>query len=257
MITKSQLKYLRSLHQKKSRENENVYLAEGNKIVEEAIASHYSDIKLLVYTPGNKLTVKSNLHKKNIPVAEVKPEEFEKVSILKNPQGVLVVLQKPVIKQPLAMHSDKLILVLDTIRDPGNLGTIIRLADWFGIGNIFCSEDTVECYNPKVVQATMGAILRVNIHYTSLKELLLNLRSLDYTIYGSTLNGENIYKKSLSIPAAVILGNETRGISSDLIPMIKERILIPNFSTSANRTESLNVSIAAAIICSEFSRLTI
>jgi TrmH family RNA methyltransferase len=150
-----------------------------------------------------------------------------------------------------------LILVLDTIRDPGKLGTIIRLADWFGIGNIFCSDETVECFNPKVVQATMGAILRVNIHYTSLKELLLNLRSAGYTIYGSTLNGENIYTKRLKTPAAIILGNETRGISPDLIPMIEECILIPNFSTSVNRSESLNVSIAAAIICSEFSRLTV
>lgn len=257
MASKSHLKYVRLLHQKKYREKENVYIAEGIKIVNEALLSYSPVIKMLLFTPENRSQLKPELIPKNIQVIELPSDDFRKISILKNPQGVLIVIQKPVARYPKPSEFGNLVLILDSIRDPGNLGTIIRLADWFGIRNIFCSEDTVECYNPKVVQATMGAIFRVNIYYTALKELLLSLHDSGFTSYGSSLQGENIYTKKLKTPAAVILGNEAHGISTDLLPLIRENILIPNFSKSVNCSESLNVSLAAAIISSEFRRLSV
>lgn len=254
MITKSQIKFIRSLHQKKNREKERLYIVEGIKMVKEALSLKDTGIKNLFYTPENLPLLKSELKSSNIDLFEVGPGDFQRMSILKNPQGILAVLEQPVSNHPEPTGLSDLVLILDSIRDPGNLGTIIRLSDWFGISHIFCSNDSVECYNPKVVQATMGAIFRVNILYTSLKELLQKLSRWGIIIYGSALNGENIYRKKLNIPAAVILGNETRGISPNLRPFIRESLLIPSFSHPLKWSESLNVSLAAAIICYEFRR---
>lgn len=257
MASKSQIKLVRSLHQKKYREQENLFIAEGVKIVNEILTSYPSIITLLFFTSENKSYIRPGIIPETVKAIELGSDDFRKISVLKNPQGILAVLQKPSVHFPLLSNAGDLILILDNIRDPGNLGTIIRLADWFGIGNIFCSEDTVDCFNPKVVQATMGAILRVHVFYTGLKKLLTDLAQTKFTIYGSFLKGENIYTKKLQLPAAVILGNEAHGISGELLPSIDENILIPNFSFSANRTESLNVSLAASIIISEFRRLSV
>jgi len=255
MITKTQIKYLRSLHLKKYRDRENVYFAEGVKLVNEALSSHIPDIKMLLYTSENKQHIRTELLSHNIPSIELKQEDFQKISVLKNPQGVLLLIKRPVNPIPEISEFNDLILILDSIRDPGNLGTIIRLADWFDIRYIICSSESVDCYNPKVVQATMGAIFRVNIFYTPLTEFLSILHeSGKSTIYGSTMNGENIYKKQLKTPAAIILGNEAHGISLGIHQYIDENILIPNFNNSVSRSESLNVSMSAAIICSEFRR---
>lgn len=257
MSLKTQIKYIRSLHQKKYREKENVFIAEGIKIINEVLSAHPSAIKNLLYTPETKSRLKLESLSENIRQTEIPPGDFQKISILKNPQGVMAVIQKPDSQIPSLAKAGDLVLILDSIRDPGNLGTIIRLADWFGIGTIFCSEDTVECFNPKVVQATMGAIFRIKIFYTDLKNILREFRTSGATIYGSSLNGENIYVKKLQFPAAVILGNEAHGISNILESEINENLFIPNFSPSADRTESLNVSLAAAIICSEFRRQSV
>ena len=254
MSLKAEIKYIRSLHQKKNREKENVFIAEGIKIINEVLSTCPSIIIKLLYTPETKIRLKLESLQEKIQQIELTTDDFQKVSILKNPQGVMAVIKKPSLPAPSPAKTGNLVLILDSIRDPGNLGTIIRLADWFGIGNIFCSEDTVECFNPKVVQATMGAIFSVNIFYTDLKKLLEEFRKSGFTIYGSFLNGKNIYIKKLQFPAAVILGNEAHGISNLLEQDISEKLFIPNFSLSANHTESLNVSLAAAIMCSEFRR---
>ena len=256
MITKSELKYLRSLHQKKKRDEKNVFVIEGIKMINEALVSHPQLIKLLAYTSGIKHEISKEKALCNFSQIEMNSNEFEKISMLKNPQGVLAVLEKPTNDFPDTETMGNLTLILDGIRDPGNLGTMIRLADWFGIGYIVCSPDTVDCFNPKVVQATMGAIFRVKIIYCKLPDILADLKNSGYTVYGSLLSGENVYSKNHKLPAAIILGNEAQGISDSLLSFIDEAILIPNFSNSVQQSESLNVSVAAAILCSEFRRRT-
>jgi TrmH family RNA methyltransferase len=255
MITRTQIKYIRSLHQKKKRIQENVYFAEGIKLVNEALTAHIKSIRMLLYTSENKKHIKTKLIPEGIPSIELNPSDFYKISVLKNPQGVLLILEKPLNHPPKISECGELILLLDSIRDPGNLGTIIRLADWFDIRQIICSDNSVDCYNPKVVQATMGAIFRVHVSYTSLPEFLASIRQPGlFTIYGSALDGENIYTTVLKTPAVIILGNEAHGISQSLNKYIDSNLLIPNFSNTHNQSESLNVSVAAAIICSEFRR---
>jgi TrmH family RNA methyltransferase len=149
---------------------------------------------------------------------------------------------------------EKLILVLDEIKDPGNLGTIIRIADWFGISDIVCSNHSVDAYNPKVVQATMGSIARVNLRYTNLFEFLKNIPT-DFPIYGTLLNGENIYNQTLSKNGIIIIGNESKGISDDILPFITNKLYIPSYAENLNnKAESLNASIATAIVCAEFKK---
>jgi TrmH family RNA methyltransferase len=186
-------------------------------------------------------------------VIEVSGEELTRASLLKTPQDVLAVFEQPQYTTNPEVLSSALCLALDDVQDPGNLGTIIRLADWFGIEHIFCSQGTVDVYNPKVIQATMGAIGRVKIHYLPLKEFILSLPN-DYPIYGTFLNGENLYEKPLKTAAMIIMGNEGNGISPEIEKLVSDKILIPNFPAGRETSESLNVAVATAITCAEFRR---
>ena len=178
---------------------------------------------------------------------------MKKASFLRTPQGVLAVFKQQNHEIDPTIPEHELCLALDNVQDPGNMGTIIRIADWFGIEHIYCSNGSVDIYNPKTVQATMGAIGRVKIHYTSLPELIKSLEN-KAPIYGTFLDGEDIYSSTLSNKGIIVMGNEGNGISEECSNLIKERLLIPNYPKERSTSESLNVSVATAIICSEFRR---
>ncbi|WP_029904347.1 RNA methyltransferase [Prevotella sp. 10(H)] len=245
-LSKNKLKYIRSLKEKKFREEHKVFVAEGNKLVTDLLP--YMKCQLLVATSD----FLSDLDISAIEeVVEVNYSQLSQASFLQNPQQVLAVFY-----QPEELHNididNQLVLALDVIQDPGNLGTIIRLADWYGIKHIFCSADTVDVYNPKVVQATMGALARVNLHYTDLKAFLSNHQNMP--VYGTLLSGENMYVKELSPNGIIIMGNEGNGIRPEIEKLITNKLYIPNYPIGQPTSESLNVAIATAIVCAEFRR---
>jgi len=236
----NKIKWIRSLHDKKSRDSEGLYLIEGEKMVEEALSTRPELIHTLIELNGPKqreIAFQGDYY-------SCTEKQLNQVSTLKTPNKMLAVVRKSA--DP-SIDLDGLILALDGIQDPGNLGTIMRIADWFGIQQIICSKDTVDCYNPKVVQASMGAILRVSLNYSDLEKVLST-----YTgkIYGAFLEGNSIYTEQLSPTGIVILGNEGKGIRKEVSQFITDQIHIPSFGGA----ESLNVSVAAGIIVSEFKR---
>lgn len=250
MITKNEIKFIKSLQQKKYRIEYKSFVVEGEKMVDELIASDYNIKYIFAIEEWKPKTDKAIPLLQNISLKELKT-----VSSLKTPNKVLAIAEQQLKNVKLQNIKGKLSLVLDKIQDPGNMGTILRIADWFGIESIISSSDSVEIYNPKVVQATMGSIFRVNVFYTYLKDFLNKAKKeTDLKIYGTLLDGENIYNLKLDSKGLIILGNESEGISEDLIPFIDEKLLISNFSKNNSKTESLNVAVAAAIICSEFKR---
>ena len=255
MISKQQIKYIRSLHQKKYREQFQVYLAEGAKLVNEILELIPEAVQYLLYTSKSLPLIDISRFEDRFQAIEVKSSEFEILSTQKSPQGILAVVRQPETSLIPSQDLGDLTLALDSIRDPGNLGTLIRLADWFGIKNIICSEDTVECYNPKVIQASMGAILRVCIHYTSLADYVKEAgKNQVCYLYGTSMSGTDLYTISFKTPAIILLGNESNGVDPMLSRSMHENVYIPNFNLSESRSESLNVSIAAGIICAEFRR---
>ena len=247
-LSKNKIKYIRSLDSKKARKEEKVFLAEGTKIVNELI--HIFECETIVAT---KDWYKAYPSIKANELIVVSDEELSKVSLLKTPQQVLAVFKQPNYTFDGSVIKEQLCIALDNIQDPGNLGTIIRIADWFGIEHIFCSIDTVDIYNPKVVQATMGAIARVKIQYTSLKDLIRN-EGENVSIYGTFLDGENIYKYNLNNYGLIVMGNEGNGVSDEIRALVNEKLYIPNYPASRETSESLNVAIATAIVCAEFRR---
>jgi RNA methyltransferase, TrmH family len=251
-ISKQKLKYFISLKQKKYRESEKLYLAEGEKIVKELLLSR-NNVIFLAALPDWIDQNKYFLHKNIKETGEINQEELERLSSLSTPNKVLAVVpieEKKYVKEEV---TNELSIVLDNIQDPGNFGTIIRLADWFGIKNVFCSPDTVDLYNPKTIQATMGAFLRVKVHYKDLLSLFEEFpESSNFKIYGTYLNGNNIYETNLSNKGFIVMGNESKGISPDYQKSILNKLTIPG--GSEEKSESLNVSIATAIVCSEFFR---
>lgn len=255
MLSKNQLKYITSLQQKKFRELYGAFVAEGEKSVAELIGSRIA-IKELFALPSWLKDNAGLVHTHHLKVQEISAIELARVSTLKNPNKVLAVAAIP--EAPLqssAMFSG-LILALDSIRDPGNLGTIIRTADWFGIQHIVCSPDCVDAYNPKVVQSSMGSILRTNLHYTELSGFIRSAPAGMIT-YGCLLEGNNIQDVTLKTPAIIIIGNESNGISEALMPLITEKIRIPSYplhKAESGQAESLNASLANAIVCYEFRR---
>lgn len=254
MISKNQIKFLNELKQKKSREEHNLFVAEGHKIISELLGSAIV-VKQIYAIPAafDKLKIHSN-----VECIEIKQAELERISSLVTPNEMLAVCEIPRYTLNISALSEKLTLLLDTIKDPGNLGTIIRIADWFGIETIICSPQSADAFNPKVIQATMGSITRVKIHYTDLSEFVArNQKETKLPLYGALLEGENLYKQNLPSAAFILIGNESRGISAELIPSISNKITIPSFShfkTTPGETESLNAAIATSIICSEFRR---
>ncbi len=252
-ISKNQIRQIILLKQKKLRNEKKLFVAEGEKLVHEILLSNL-EIKTIVAIKEWIIT-NEKLLKNKIEVLEATEEDLLRISSLKTPNKVIAVIEIPKIKFIAENLKNKLTLVLDDIQDPGNFGTIIRLADWFGIENIICSENTVEVYNPKTIQATMGAILRVNIFYLNLNEFFLeNKENIQLPVFGAFLTGENLFKTELSPSGLIVMGNESKGISSKIASFINRRMTIPSFSQRIDKTESLNVSIATGIICSEFKR---
>lgn len=247
MLSKNKIKYIRSLELKKNRKEEKVFVAEGHKLVGDLLG-HF-DCKLLIATK-NWLQDKPQM--KAGEIIEVSNEELSKASFLKTPQEVLAIFAQPDYLTDISVIRNSLCLALDDVQDPGNLGTIIRLADWFGIEHIFCSTNTVDVYNPKTIQATMGGIARVKLHYCSLIELIKQLN--DTPIYGTFLNGNNIYKEQLSKNGLIIMGNEGNGVSREVESLINKRLYVPNYPQERETSESLNVAIATAVVCAEFRR---
>ena len=188
-------------------------------------------------------------------IIEVTEEELARASLLKAPQEVLGVFKQPQYLFNPNIAKEQLCLALDDVQDPGNLGTIVRIADWFGIKHIFCSTGTADIYNPKTVQATMGAIARVKLHYCNLSEVLGSLT--DIPVFGTFLDGENIYTQELSNHGIIVMGNEGKGISPNVSRFVNSKLLIPNFPQGCETSESLNVAVATAITCSEFRRRTL
>ena len=245
MLSKSQISYIKSLHQKKYRKESGVFIIEGIKSIIEFINSSYK-IHSIYYTAQYV----SSLPKSpaNIKLFEVTNAELEKISTLQTPQGILALVNIPAEQkiEPKSL-SNSFSLVLDNVQDPGNFGTIIRTADWFGIKQIICSANTVEAYNPKTVQSTMGSLARINIYYTDLN---IFLNDVNLPIFGALLDGENIYTTNWGNEGLIILGNEGHGIGADLIEKITTPVTIPNFG----KAESLNVAVSAAIFCCELKR---
>jgi RNA methyltransferase, TrmH family len=240
MVSKNQIKLITSLHQKKFRSLHGLFIAEGIKVIQELLTAGL-EIDFLYETTlikWNHLKIEPTL------ITEV---ELKKISALATVNNCLAVFKIPPVQK---INENGLILALDTIQDPGNLGTIIRLCDWFGINNIVCTEKTVDLYNPKVIQATMGSLSRVNVSYITLATFLHKTK---LPIYGTFMNGENIYKTSLKKEGIIVMGNEGNGISKEIEKLVHHPLTIPRYG-NLQLTESLNVASATAIILSEFCR---
>lgn len=239
MISKNQIKLITGLHQKKQRFANQLFFAEGIKVIQELLQSNF-ELEYLFTTLNDFETAGS----KRISITE---QELKKISALSTPNTCLAVFKIPAENK---IIDSGLILALDDIRDPGNLGTILRLCDWFGIQQIICSKETVDIYNPKVVQATMGSITRVNVNYVDLKSFIANSK---LPVFGTFMNGENIYQSVLPQTGIIIMGNEANGISAEIEKTVTTRLTIPRFG-KLQKTESLNVATATAIVLSEFKR---
>jgi len=248
MLSRNQLKFLRTLHTGKGRTATGLYLAEGTKIADEMLAAGAS-IETL-YATERWLAARTQ-QTAGVATQVVTPQELERASLLTTPQEVLVVARQQRPTLDVAALAGRLVLVLDQIRDPGNLGTIIRLADWFGIDTLLCAPDSVDRYNPKVVQATMGSFLRVTVHVEPLVPILGEAKQRGWPIYAAVLDGVSPATVTLSPHGLLLLGNESSGLSPELLPWVTTRLTIPRQHAGA---ESLNVATAAAILCWEFRR---
>lgn len=249
MISKNKIKYIHSLSLKKNRDNEKLFIAEGPKVVGDLLHSYQA--KAIVATQE---WLNSNALDESIEIISVSEDELGRISFMQHPQQVLAIFKMPSTMFDIKINDDELALALDGVQDPGNLGTIIRVADWYGISNIYCSKDTADVFNPKVVQATMGSIGRVSVKYVSLVDLLKSLPK-SFPVYGTVLDGTNIYNQELTHNGLIVMGNEGKGISKELLSGINHKLFIPDFHPKGEKTaDSLNVAIATAIVCSEFRR---
>lgn len=255
MLSKNKVSEITALHQKKHRINTGLFLVEGEKIVDELLASHWELTELYATADSyEKYMAITTL----VKLAE--PHLFERISTLKTPAGVLaIVKQKSYLPDEINLKN-KFTLCLDGVRDPGNLGTIIRIADWFGIDNIICSEDTVEVYNPKTIQATMGSFLRVQVMHTNLNNFLKSAQVQKVPVYGAMLQGVNVYEKKGIKQGVIVMGSESHGLSAGVLEYINEPITIPSKGLQSSshseihKIDSLNVAIATSVICAVFAR---
>lgn len=251
MLSKSKIKLINSLNRKKDRDESGFFLVEGIKMVEEALGSNFN-IELLVCST-KFADQHPEIQYRAKEIIESDSESIKKASLLQNPQDVLAVVSQNMNIEPELNLTTELVLALDFIQDPGNLGTILRVADWFGIQSVICSENTVDVYNPKVVQASMGAVFRVKTWHTGLESLIGQAAKDQIPVYGTFMEGQNIYNEILAGNGIIVLGNEGNGISQEVAKLVSHKVCIPSFS-SGQGSESLNVAIAAAICCSEFRR---
>ena len=250
MLTKNTIKLIRSLELKKFRTRESAFVAEGPKVVGDLLAVMRPK---MVFATSQWISENNN---NGIDVEIVSEDELSRISFLQHPQQVLAVFPMPSYDESIDYAKElkgKLTLALDSVQDPGNLGTIIRIADWFGIETILCSHETADAYNPKVIQATMGSIARVRIIYTDLTKTLEAIAS-EMPIYGTFLDGGNIHSRQLPQEAVIVMGNEGKGISQEVARLVTDRVLIPNYPAGRPTADSLNVAIATAITCAEFRR---
>jgi TrmH family RNA methyltransferase len=250
MVSKNKAAFILSLQKRKIREEEKLFVAEGDKIVKEFLEAGMK-ITTLVAKPEFIASVDLKYRNNIDEIIPATFDELRRISTLKTPHNALALVKMKEGHAKSETESNSLSLALDSIQDPGNLGTIIRAAAWFGINDIFCSPDSVDIYNPKVIQSTMGALLHVNVYYT---DLAILLGRTSCKIYGAVTNGLSIYSHQLSENGLIVLGNESRGISGQLLPLISELITIPRFGSNAPGIESLNVGMAASVILSEFRR---
>lgn len=243
-MTKAEIQLVRALADKRTRTETGLFVAEGEKLIEEMCGSHLRIRKIFALDEifsGPEIEI-------------VSKRDMERLSLLKTASNSLALVEIPHSKLDVKNLAGRLTLALDEVQNPGNLGTIIRLADWFGITDIVCSEGTADCFNPKVVQATMGAILRVRVHYTNLEKLLSEAAAQQLPVYGTFLEGENIYQTPLASSGIVVMGNEGRGVTDAVARTVTHRLFIPPYPADRQGSESLNVAMATSIICSEFRR---
>ena len=246
MIGKNTIKWVHSLEMKKNRKREGLFVAEGPKVVGDLLSRFrlHSVFATDEWTGGDSIGA-------DVRVERVDDDTLRRLSFLQHPQQVVAVMEMNK-EEKVEVDADRLTIMLDGVQDPGNLGTRIRIADWFGIDSIICSPDTADAYNPKVVQATMGSLGRVSVTYSPLVPLLSSLPA-DIPIYGTLLDGKDIYQKELTRHGVIIMGNEGNGISDEVRTMVTHPLLIPRFRQGES-AESLNVAVATAITCSEFCR---
>lgn len=253
MISKNKIKYIHSLELKKNRDSLGVFVAEGPKVVGDIAARYPHKLRVLIASDEWLGKNRDKIDTSRCEVIVANETELSKASFLCHPQQVLAVFEKFDNQLPTSLPSDELTIALDGVQDPGNLGTIIRIADWFGVKNIVCSRETADIYNPKVVQATMGSIARVNVAYTQLADFL-DSKPAGTPVYGTLLEGENMYNTNLTPGGIIIMGNEGKGISHDIRSRITHGLRIPSYPEHHETADSLNVAIATAIVCAEFRR---
>ncbi|MGB0892079.1 MAG: TrmH family RNA methyltransferase [Flavobacteriaceae bacterium] len=241
-LSKNHIKLITSLQQKKYRQKHQLFVAEGIKVVNEFLNSEFT-LKQLFVTENDLFTTNISDDK----IVLVSDNELKKISQLKSPNKVLALF---VIPEQVELKKNGLTVVLDEINDPGNLGTIIRLCDWFGVSQLICSKNTVDCFNQKVVQASMGSLTRISVFYTDIIDFVKNT---ELPVFTADMDGDNVYKTELPKEAVLIMGNEANGVSSEILQLVKNKISIPRFG-NLQETESLNVATASAILLSEFRR---
>ena len=255
MISKNRIKLIHSLEQRKQRKLHGLFVAEGHKLVGDLLSTFQP---VYIAACSSWITTHAplwaQLQARGCECNEVSEDELHKASLMKSPQQGLALfkMMKPEAPQA-AWVKQELCLALDGIQDPGNMGTIVRIADWFGINHIICSLDTADVYNPKTIQATMGALARVKVSYTDLPAWIARLPQ-DSSVYGTFLDGDNMYNNELTAHGLIIMGNEGKGISHETAKHVNRRLFIPNYPASRATSESLNVGVATAIICAEFRR---
>jgi len=242
-MTRAEIQFVRSLSDKRVRDAERLFIAEGDKLIGEILQSGWR-VRSLYALEGHF----------DGRAERVSEKEMERISQLKTASTSLAVVEQPRHMAAKSAPATALSLALDGVQNPGNLGTILRLADWFGVEDIYCSEDTADCFNPKVVQATMGAILRVRVHYLPLADFLRRTRECGVEVYGTMLDGQNIYDVELAPTGVIVMGNEGRGVSRECAASFSQRLLIPAYSVAGQGSESLNVAMATGIVCAEFRR---
>ena len=248
MISRTRIKWIKSLEMRKYRLQEKAFVAEGPKLVGELLP--YST-PLYIAATKDWLDANRHLLRAVKEVDEVSQTELERASLLRTPQSVLAVMPIPERRLDISSLQKKLVIALDSVQDPGNLGTILRIADWFGIHEVLCSEGTADVYNPKCVQSCMGALARVKVFYCNLPEVL---GQVEMSVFGTFLDGTDIYKEELSGEGIIVMGNEGNGISQPVAKLVNRRLYVPNYPKGSLTTESLNVAVATGIVCAEFRR---
>ncbi len=254
MLSKNKIKLIRSLDLKKNRAITGLFIAEGRKLVFDLLQS---EIAISEVFCTQAIAVEIANRKSDLIVEITEKDDLSRISFLKTTPEIVAVCRIPKSAIDWEVLSEELTLVLDTVQDPGNLGTIVRLADWFGIRTIICSEDCADLYNPKVIQATMGAFARVKVHYVSLTGFLSKSQQLNIPVYGTYMEGDNLYNCDLTGNGIIVMGNEGNGISAGVETYISRKISIPSFPPGVITSESLNVAVATAVICAEFRRSVI